>query len=175
MMRKLIIIILILLCGVSCLALNFNMKFTPLEDKICSFIKDFRNKFESKHDVLEDAVMWTEEDDAIQDRDKRYLAHLQEGYLYIYFAASDGPLIQVCYAPNIDKSDRRGPGKKWTCSKQKGEEVFIAFVPEVTGEHIMMIKTLKGSGSAIGYMIYYYPKGKPKAIRQEEIYKGEEI
>ena len=174
-MRKLIVIILILLSGISCLALNFSIKFTPLEDKVCDFIEKYTEPFKAKHDVLEDAVMWTAEEEAIQGKDKRYPAYLQTQYIYVYFAASDGPTIQVCYAPNIDRSHRRAPGKKWTCSKQKGDEVFIAFTPKITGEHLVMIKTLKGSGNAVGYMVYYYKKGQPKAVYQDLIYTGEEI
>lgn len=174
-MRKLIITILILLSGFSCLAFNFNIKFTPLEDKICDFIEKYTEPFKAKHDVLEDAVMWTAEEESIQGKDKRYRAYLQTGYIYVYFGASDGTTIQVCYAPNIDRSHRRAPGKKWTCSKQKGDEVFIAFTPKITGEHIMMIKTLKGYGNAVGYMLFYYKEGQAKPVTQDLIYTGEEI
>ena len=173
-MRKLIIISLILLSSFF-LGFTIPTQFTDLENKICDFIKKYTEPFKAKHDVLEDSVIWTAEEEAIQGRDKRYPAYLQAEYMYVYFAVSNGPDIQVCYAPNIDKSHRRAPGKKWICSKQKGDEVYIAFTPKVTGEYLVMIKTLKGKGSAIGYMIYYYKKGQPKAVEQDLMYPGEEI
>lgn len=173
-MRKLIIISLILLSSFF-LGFTIPTQFTDLENKICDFIKKYTEPFKAKHDVLEDSVIWTAEEEAIQGRDKRYPAYLQTEYMYVYFAVSNGPDIQVCYAPNTDKSHRRAPGKKWTCSKQKGDEVYIAFTPKITGEYLVMIKTLKGKGSAIGYMIYYYKKGQPKAVEQDLMYPGEEI
>ena len=173
-MKKQIIIILVLFSSFF-LGFTIPTQFTALENKICDFIERFTEPFKAKHDVLEDAVMWTAEEEAIQGKDKRYPAYLQTQYIYVYFAVSDGPTIQVCYSPNIDRSHRRAPGKKWTCSKQKGDEVFIAFTPKITGEHLVMIRTLKGSGSAVGYMVYYYKKGQPKAVYQDLIYTGEEI
>jgi len=171
-MKKIAVLPLFLLCA----GFTFNTKFTELEIKICDYISRVADPFTGKHHLLRDDCMWTAEEEAVPGRDRRYKAHLVEGVTYVYFAVSDGPVIQPCYDPNLDKgSRRRDKNWNWKCARA-GVNTAVFFKVNKTGQYLLRIKTISGKeGKHVGYLMYFYYPGQVKLRGQDEFEELDEL
>lgn len=148
-----------------CLILSFGFvipEVSDLELDICQFIEQNRSKILRETGFSTDAVQWGAITNIYKNSTAKYSAWLEDGIQYIYYGASDGPPIKVCYSRISDKNLK--------CSKAD-RRVLISFNVSKPGEYFVYVKGVSSQrGQQVSYLTYLY-KGNSKHPKYQDQYE----
>ena len=156
-MKKFIIILLIL---ISC---AFTIpKATDLEYDLVTYIHEVESDIMQKTGMVTGDAFWCRQTGISKGERAVYAGYVEKDIKYIYYAASTGPNIKVCWSKNRDKNLK--------CSKV-GRRTLIGLIPKTTGEYWFYVYGVgNGSGEQVSYMTYLYYEGEHEPMRQEDYY-----
>ena len=112
--------------------------------------------------VLTGDVFWGRQTEILKGLTAVYAGYVEKDIKYIYYAASSGPNIKICWSKIRNKNLK--------CSRA-GRKTLLGFIPETTGEHWFYVYGVgNGSGEQVSYMTYIYYEGEHEPMRQEDYY-----